>query len=386
MARIIYLFKGGFPWDGRLVKICNSLQRCGNDVLIVSRWKGESEKFEYWNGLKINRACYQLPLQLSLPFPDNHFWIKDLSKIISEFLPEIIFVRDIFLVKAVWKALGKKSIPIIIDMAEHYPAAVRNWKKYNNNFVTKLLVHKLKIVDKWERESVSFATGIITVCEEQKERLVNSYGFNPDFVEIVHNTPELHFFRGFVKTLNYHPRIFLHHGYHTSEKPIDKFVEYFIEFARPNNGFRLQIAGPGECIPGLKSLVLARNANNVDFLGEYKFDELPNILMKADIGVIPYPANDFNNFTLHNKIFDFLACGIPILVSDAKPLRRLVEETKAGLSIQIERESIKDFFNQIDNYNWQKMSKNALEFSRKKYNWSVDEQNLIRFTKKVLDA
>lgn len=386
MARIIYLFKGKFPWDGRLVKICNSLQNQNNDVLVVSRWKGERKKFENCYGLNINRACYKVPSQLSLPFPNNFLWIKDLSKIINEFRPELIFVRDIFLVKTVKKALGKKSIPIIIDMAEHYPAAVRYWKKYNKNFLTKLLVHELQIVDKWERESVSLADGIITVCEEQKERLVNSYRFNQEFVEVIYNTPELNFFRNSVKEPNPHPRIFLHHGYHTSEKPIAKFVEYFLDYASKGKGFRLQIAGPGECIPELKYMVAARNANNVDFLGEYKFEDLPKILLNADIGVIPYPANDFNNFTLHNKVFDYMACGIPILVSDAKPLKRLVQETKAGLSLKIDRDSIRNFFEEIDNYNWLEMSKNALEFSRKKYNWAVDENKLISFTKKVLDA
>ncbi|MFN3781388.1 MAG: hypothetical protein ACK4SO_04355, partial [Candidatus Kapaibacteriota bacterium] len=106
MARIIYLFKGKFPWDGRLVKICNSLQNQGHDVLVVARWKGEREKFENWNGLNIIRACYKLPFQLSLPFPNNYFWLRDLSTIINEFLPELIYVRDIFLVKTVKKALG----------------------------------------------------------------------------------------------------------------------------------------------------------------------------------------------------------------------------------------------------------------------------------------
>ncbi|MCX7909352.1 MAG: glycosyltransferase family 4 protein [Ignavibacteria bacterium] len=386
MAKFLYIFKGKFPWDGRLVKICKSLKSAGHQVLIVARWKGEPTDFEQWHGLDVIRACYKIPTYLSLPFPENPFWVNSLKKIINEFRPECIIVRDIFLVKPVKRALGSRTVPVIIDMAEHYPAAVREWKKYNQNPLTKFLVYNLKIVDKWERESVSISDYILTVCEEQVERLSKFYSFPNGRTEVIYNTPEISFLNPTDKIPARKPRVFIHHGYHTSEKPIDKFVEYFIEFASPNDSFQLLIAGPGECIPQLKEIVNKRNAKNVLFLGKYNFEELPKILEKGDIGVIPYPPNEFNNYTLHNKIFDYFAFGIPVVVSNAKPLKRLVEETNAGISLPIERESIKNFFDNIDNFDWITFSNNAFRWSRNKYNWESDEKRLLEFIGKVLNG
>jgi glycosyltransferase involved in cell wall biosynthesis len=119
-------------------------------------------------------------------------------------------------------------------------------------------------------------------------------------------------------------------------------------------------------------------------LGKYNFKELPNILKDVDIGVVPFPPNEFNNHTIHNKVFDFMAFGIPLLVSDAVPLKRLVEEANCGISLRIDETTIKRFFNGIDDYDWETMSQNAWEISRTKYNWAVDESKLLRFLRRFI--
>lgn len=386
MAKVIYIFKGKFPWDGRLIKICNSLQNHGHKVLVVARWKGEKEKIEIWKNLKVWRACVNLPFSLSIPFPENPFWLSSLKQIFSEFKPDVVIVRDIFLVKTSKKALKGKTVPVLIDMAEHYPAAVKSWRKYNQNFFTRFLVHNFALVDKWEAESIQYSDGIITVCDEQKDRLVQQYKYPEQKIEIVHNTPELSQFSKIKREQNPKPRVFLHHGYHTTEKPIDQFLRFFIEFANPMDGFQFVVAGAGECIPYLEKIAEEKGAKNVVFTGYYDFETLPQILQSADIGVIPYPANDFNNYTLHNKVFDYLAVGIPILCSEAKPLKRLVDETKAGVSLPIEREAIRNFFQTVDSFNWVEMSQNAIKFASEKYNWAIDEQKLLKFVEKVLNG
>ena len=53
---------------------------------------------------------------------------------------------------------------MLIDMAEHYPATMRTWKKYQGNALARFLVFWAKVPDLVERRSVGLADGIITVC------------------------------------------------------------------------------------------------------------------------------------------------------------------------------------------------------------------------------
>jgi len=379
VARIAYIFKGGYPWDGRLEKICRSLQFAGNDVLIIARWRPNEKQTQSIDGLNVHRVGYKIPPLITMPFPDNPIWTVALKAVFNEYKPDLVIVREFFLVSCAQKALQSKKVPIVIDLAEHYPAAIRLWKKYNQNPFYRFLSHNLRLPDKWERHNVSLADAIITVCDEQKNRLVQLYNFQRENIEVVHNTPDLKLFPDIERKPKHLPKIFEHHGYHTSEKPISKFLELFIKYSGKDCGFEFWVVGDGDCLPDLKQIAKKNNATNVKFFGKYNFKDLSKILKDVDIGVVPYPPNEFNNYTIHNKVFDFMAFGIPLLVSDAVPLKRIVEEAKCGLSMNIEENALRRFFDEIYDYDWEAMSQNAWEISRSKYNWAIDKMKLLQF-------
>ena len=118
--------------------------------------------------------------------------------IIQEFKPSLIMCREMIPMQACSKA-SKGNIPILLDMAEHYPAAMREWKKYNQHVFSRLAVHQLRIPDKIEAHAVRNAQAIITVCKEQNERLHAEYNVRHDAMFIVHNTPDEHSISGIRK-------------------------------------------------------------------------------------------------------------------------------------------------------------------------------------------
>lgn len=62
--------------------------------------------------------------------------------------------------------------------------------------------------------------------------------------------------------------------------------------------------------------------------------EVPSWIGDADVGAIPFQAVDRNNvLATPNKLFEYLAAGIPMIVSDFPELRRIVTETGAGLAV-----------------------------------------------------
>jgi glycosyltransferase involved in cell wall biosynthesis len=161
------------------------------------------------------------------------------------------------------------------------------------------------------------------------------------------------------------------------------FLKAFVELGDQISGFTLKIAGSGDDIPEFKKI--AENTCNIEFLGEYAHKDLYNIISEFQIGILPYQINDFNNYTIHNKVFDYFALRIPVIVSEAVPLKRLVEETQSGLAVDCENtESIKSVLLKLRDYDWEKYSENAYLAFKSKYNWENDAKTLLNFTKQFI--
>lgn len=89
---------------------------------------------------------------------------------------------------------------------------------------------------------------------------------------------------------------------------------------------------------GLLSHRLQKLAQQKGLLGRVYFhaavpqNALLELTAAADAGVIPYQATCLNNFyCTPNKLFEFIAAGLPILGTDLPEIRKLVQEQKIGL-------------------------------------------------------
>lgn len=378
--KILLIWFREYPWDVRIEKIAKSLINNGYSVRILCRWKGEAEELETINNIEIFRHGYNKSSYISAPFYKNFYWKKAVSDQINSFSPDLIIVRDMHLSEMTAKAASKKNIPVLMDMAEHYPGAMREWKKYNNSALKRFLMHNYKLPDKIEKGALKNLSGVITVCEEQVDRLKKQYRFNEDQLCVVHNTPDKNFGEKGTGIVNNNYKLF-HHGYLTSEKSLDKFLKGFLKHNNKNN-LTFNIAGNGDCYYDYYNEVQKSGRDTVAFSGEYNFNELSELISKIDIGVIPYQINEFNEHTIHNKIFDYFSAGKPVITSMASPLKRIVNETGAGVSVNCENpDDVAHFLENIQDYDWGKMAENALEAYRTKYNWKKDEQTLLNFIK-----
>ncbi|MFW5701843.1 MAG: glycosyltransferase [Bacteroidota bacterium] len=378
MKKVLYIYQKEYPWDVRAEKICKSLVEAGFRTSILSRGRKDLSFNEISGGINIIRTRDDFPLLGSAPLPGNPVWISAIKRNLEQFKPDLVIVRDLFLAQMTAKICNSMSIPVINDMAEHYPAAMRAWKSYNRSLFKRLAVHTLRIPDRLEKNAVKLMDGIIVVCEEQIQRLTDEFDYPKKNILVVMNTPPVEWSNKIITKKIKAPFVFGHHGHLTAEKSIDKFLDGFIKSNASAKGWRFRIAGAGECLPDLEKI--ARNESSVEFLGEYEFTQLKDILAGIDIGVLPYPVNDFNNHTLHNKIFDYFAAGIPVLTSLARPMRRLVDETGAGVSIDCSNPvKIAEFLNNIEKYDWNEFAENARRASIERYNWEADSRKFIEF-------
>jgi glycosyltransferase involved in cell wall biosynthesis len=98
-----------------------------------------------------------------------------------------------------------------------------------------------------------------------------------------------------------------------------------------NTSVVLVILGDGFLLSKLQAKVKSQ-AENVYFHPAVPQKDLLSFTVAADAGVIPYQATCLNNyFCTPNKLFEFIAAGIPILASDLPEIRNMVIGEQIGM-------------------------------------------------------
>lgn len=386
MKKILYIWQKEYPWEVRVEKFCRSLIENDYQITILSRCFAGQKKTEEVNGIKIIRVGCDQPWSSSVPISINPVWKKAIIDAVSLEKPDIIMPREIMLAEAAGKIGKKYGIPVIMDMAENYPAVMKGWRKYYDNLINRILVHYLNIPELVEKRAVRLMDGIITVCQEQNDRLCNIYNYPENKLEIVHNTPDIYNFQGVRKGADVPPKIFAYHGFINSERNLDKLIIGFDIAAKENSFIHLVIAGDGEELQTLKNLAAKLDSSDrIIFKGRYNFNDLKDLYSEMDVGILPYRIDEHINHTISNKLFDYIAAGKPVIVSMAKPMIRIINETNAGKYADCNNpENIAEAIKEISAENLTDLSRNGLDFAESKYNWDIDLKRLTEFLKKYL--
>lgn len=387
--KIAYIYKGPYPFEIRAQKICESLADNGYEVTLICKWNNEELQQELINGVNVIRAGYKLNNnRFMIHFPYNPYWRKSLKKILYNLKPDLIINREVFLMTENVPIAKKLGIPIIVDMAENYPAAIKNFRNYYNSLFKRVLFKKLKLMNLMERYAVNNAKGIVLVCQENRDRIIKEYKYESYNTEIVHNTPIEKWFNQKTQ-FNSTPKIFNYMGYISLERNLENFIKGFDMYCESSvMDLEFRIYGSGTELENLIKIAnTLKHKDKIHFYGEYAHKNLCKHLNESDIGVLPYVNDEFINTTISNKLFDYMAMGKPVLCSSAKPMIRIIEETGCGIysDCSTAEECLKSIEQILTQYN-AGMSDNAYNAFKNKYNWSVDEKVLLEFVGRYING
>ena len=381
--KIIYVWKSPYPWDVRVEKICKSLSK-DYEVLILARWGKEAKKAEQIDGITVRRVGFREKSIKSIPLSFNPTWKKELESVIKGFKPDAIIVREIMLGTLVGKLGKKHNIPTIMDMAENYPAVIKLFKKYKQNLFSRLLIHTLDLAKIVEKRSLKLIKNIIVVCDEQVERLKSEKYINDHKFCVVENTPQFEENTKIDKIFT--KPIFGHHGNLTGDKSVFEFLNAVIEMLNEGYDMEFHIMGNGEIYQETKKIVDdSGHSDKIIMYGNWKEELYQKYLDTINFGVLPYAVNDFTNTTNFNKYYDFLKFGIPIITSDTKPMVRLNKQLGCGITINVDsNDDIKESIKKLYDIDYEALSTNAYKAYEERYNWSFDERALLQFIREVI--
>lgn len=391
--KICIVWDADYPWDVRIEKICQSLKASGNEVHLVCRNLKKKLVYEDYEGIHIHR----LPKMtggwagmLGFPFFLNPIWLATIAKVISDHTLEIIIVRDLPMALA-GVLIGKiKRVPCVLDMAEPYPEMLQGYYQLQQSSFKQKMVnatirnsHIANIVEKF---ACRYLNHIFTVSTEISENLIKK-GADPSKITVVHNTPRISDFFSTKsekcsmdtvlkdKTLRV-----VYVGDLTEARGIPFLIHAFEKLVQNNQDFKLFIIGKGRYEHKIRAVVHEKNLEAwVKFLGFIPHERLPEQLGKCDIGIIPHVNTLHNNLTLPNKVFDYMALGLPIVTADLIPITRIIQETESGIVYEHDNADslVRTIMKLRDDDLRHQLGQNGYKAVEKKYNWDNDYQTLI---------
>jgi glycosyltransferase involved in cell wall biosynthesis len=205
-----------------------------------------------------------------------------------------------------------KGAKIILDIHDILPEFyLSKFSKDNNSFLFKPLAFI-------ERISCSFADHVIAANHIWQDKLIKrsvspdkcSTFLNYPMNSIFHSKPSVKTNGKFV--IVYPGTLNKHQGLDIAIRAIEKVKEII-----PTIEFR--IIGDGSEMENL--IQLSRDLkleNEVKFQDRVPIDKIPTILHDVDLGVVPKCNTQFGGEAFSTKIFEFMALGIPVVVSDTR--------------------------------------------------------------------
>ena len=386
MKKILMLLQKDFPPDIRLEKEIRTLETNGFEVVLFCPQfsKKSKEDFEYGKTIRIpvifNSSIRNKALNYPVLF--NPRFVYYLIKVGKKFKPDFIHVHDLPMVPfgvILKKILGKK---IIFDMHENYPAALI---AYDKKGLFNKLFKNYKLAELLENYALKISDKVIAVIEENKERLL-SKGMKDEDVVIISNTVDFETFpleppNKSITEIYKDKFIILYTGGVSHNRGLDTPIKAMDKITKEIPNALMLIVGEGDGRVYLQKLVRRLQLEKVvkffDWPGHYGLSSYFNV---ADVCMIPQPNIESNNTTIPHKLFEYMSQSKAVIVSDALPLKRIVEDNNCGISFESFNPDA--FADAVVNISTSEIDygKNGREAVLKKYNWNEhDGKKLVEF-------
>lgn len=393
---ICKIWDADYPWDVRVEKVCQSLQQKHEVHLVCRNTKGR-RAYENADGIHIHRLPFLhlgsawLNKVIGFPAFFNPLWIITVWRIVHRYGANLILVRDLPLTLTALLVGRWEGIPVVMDMAENYPAMMQDlWSREVRS--KNLLVRNPALVRLIEKICVRYVDHIVAVIEESRERLMD-LGVPAKKVSLVMNTPTLERLSGHdsqdstqAGNEHTHDLNIVYLGLLEWPRGLETAIRAIQLVRTELSRVKLVVIGSGRDEATFKALVARLNlAEQVQFLGWLKYREAIASISAADVGLVPHHATFSWNTTIPNKLFDYMSMGKPVIVSNAKPTERIVREENCGLVFNDrDAKSLAEAVLKLSDVRIRRdLGRRGQEAVIRKYNWAVDEARLFRVIEKV---
>lgn len=352
-----------YPEDIRVTKEISAMKSVGTKVVLLCRKRKNELAYEEIDGTKIYRiyngyALYDKTLwdTVNAALWYSPFFASGVKKIIKKEQIDVFHVHDLPLANTVLNLAHGAGIKVVLDLHENYPAGVKEWFAEKTNPIVKVKNWLFFGYDRWlkyEKKMCLQADHIITVVEEMKERIIKASGVEGKKITVIHNSEPTTFFQGKsviedIIIKNRDRFVLTYVGGFGPHRGLEVPIEAMTKLKELIPKIKLVFVGGGSSGNKLGNMVKERKLQEyVEFTGRRPFGEVLSYMKASNINLIPHKSGEQNEAGMPHKFFQYLQVGQPTLVSDCKPLKRIIESIDGGYVFQ--SGNVEDFVEKVVN-------------------------------------
>lgn len=389
--KILYVYDGEWPKGAtRVVKQTRSLAKAGHEVHLLARNEARLPRAERNEWMQVHRLPAVGPRLVNrvanFPYFFNPVWVWSIGALVRSTGADCIVVADLPLAPTCVAVGGALGVPVHYDMAEVYPEFLRGLWEFGAMGMSDHLVRNPRLAELLERAVLPEMATVFVVSEESRQRCL-ALGVPDERVVIVGNTPEE------IPDLEAHEPvpadlapftgrpIALFVGILIGDRGVDRAVEAMATVRATHPDALLVVVGDGTDRDRLEALTdRLQLREHVHFSGWQSHDRLSSYYRQSRIGLLPFLDGSHVQITLANKLFDYMAHGLPVIASDLRPMRRIV--TGHGTGLMVTPGDAGELASAItrlldDETTRREMGARGRACVVEHYNWARDEKRLV---------
>lgn len=298
-------------------------------------------------------------------------------KIMKNLRPNLVHFHDAELMIVAW-FIGNRGIPVIYDIHENVAMQILDKKHFHP--VSRYVFHHIyKLIEKLLINNFHLILA--------EDSYTSIYRLKGKMCSVVLNLPETHYFTEFIKEDRTNENGIFYIGGISNHRGLDTTIEALKILKGRNIEFFMHYIGPTPSKELIDSIGLETIENNIKFYGRLDLTEGYALSRKCQVGLAVLKPIENYKYSYPTKIFEYMSIKLPIITSNFKLYKDVVEVHNCGHCI--DPVSSEDLANSIETIFKDKnlsikMGENGFNLVNSKFNWKHQEKTLISYYKKIL--
>lgn len=372
-ARVAFSVTNCICYDQRVLKIAGTVSKLGCDITIIGRKSGDCCNS---NSIPFKTCRFRMIFKKGFLF--YAFFNIRLFGLLLSHRYDLLVSNDLDTLLPNYLVSKLKNLPIIYDSHEYFTGV----PEIQNRPIVKWIWTKI------EKSVFPRLEHILTVSDSIAGLYESEYGIKPLTVRncSIKSDKVIPFTREEIEIRNDHLLLILQ----GTGINADRGGEELIDAISLTENVSLLIIGSGDQFEFLIQKVLKMGLDKqVKFIKKLPWIELMRYTRSGDAGLSLDKNSNLNyNFSLPNKIFDYLSAGIPVIATDLPEIQKIVQKYNCGILIS---ESTPDNISKAiiklrdDKNSLAELKHNAV-IASETVNWENESKKVVELYRSVLKS